>query len=102
MATGLLLGGANPKNLAISAGAAITIGTSYLNPAEVVWAIAIFTVIASSTVIVPVVAFAFAAHRLDTPLRSLEEWLLRNNTVMMGTLMLIFGFVLIGNGIGSF
>lgn len=100
--TGLALAGANPKNLIITAGAAVAIGTGGLSTGEIIWAIITFVLIASVSIIVPVLAFAFAAHRLDAPLRAIETWLLENNWILMGVLLLIVGFVLIGNGIDSF
>lgn len=98
----LLLGGANPKNLALIAAAALSIGTGGLDAAQVVWAIAVFALVASITIIVPVVGHAAFAARLDGPLRSLERWLLANQHIVMAILLVVFGVLVIGNGIASF
>ncbi|MGK9148173.1 GAP family protein [Plantibacter flavus] len=98
----LLLAGANPKNLAITAAASLSIGTGGLAPGEVVWSIVVFALIASATIVVPVVGHAFFAAQLDAPLRRLEVWLLGNHTAVMGLLLVIFGVILLGNGIASF
>ncbi|WP_279325127.1 hypothetical protein [Arthrobacter glacialis] len=39
---------------------------------------------------------------MAVPLASLRGWLRTNHSVMTGLLLLVFGFILIGNGIGSF
>lgn len=98
----LLLGGANPKNLAISAAAALTIGTGGLDAPQVIAAITVFVLIASITIIVPVVGHAVFSASLDAPLRRLEEWLLANHNAVMALLLVVFGVVLIGNGIAVF
>lgn len=102
LATGLLLAGVNPKNLLLIAGAAVSIGTGGLSTQETIATIAIFTFLASFTVLLPVVAYAFFHERMDAPLISVRDWLVRNDSLLMGLLLLIFGFVLIGNGISSF
>jgi hypothetical protein len=38
-------------------------------------------------------------NRLDSTLNSAKEWLIRNNTVVMAVLILVFGVNLIGDGI---
>ena len=62
----------------------------------------IFTVIAASTVAVPVLAYLAAADRMAAPLESLRGWLVHENAVVMATLLLVIGVVMIGKGIGSF
>ncbi|TDE98892.1 GAP family protein [Occultella glacieicola] len=99
---GVLFAGANPKNLAFAAGAAIAIGTAGLPVGDVVLLVAAYTVIASLTVLLPVgVHLAFPA-RTQQPLRALEVWLVRNNATIGVVLLLVYGVLLIGQGIGSF
>lgn len=99
---GILLSGANPKNLLLSASAGVTIGSAALGVGQTVGAIAIFTVIAASTVLVPIVAYLVAADRLRAPLDALRGWLAQQNALIMAVLLLVLGVVLIGKGIGSF
>lgn len=98
----LLLAGANPKNLIIGAAAALTIGSDGLDTVQRITAIAVFTLIASSSILLPVIAHALFSKQLDGALRRLERWLLANHHTVMALLLLIFGVVLIGNGIASF
>jgi hypothetical protein len=64
-------------------------------------AIAVFTVIAASTVAVPVIGYLFAADRMRAPLDRLKAWLQDNNAVVMAVLLAVIGVVLIGKGIGG-
>ncbi|HWM15641.1 MAG TPA: GAP family protein [Microbacterium sp.] len=99
---GFLLAAVNPKNLLLGAGAGVTIGNAGLSVESVVVVIIVFTVIAAASVALPVIAYLVAAKRMEGPLESLRKWLVHNNATVMAVLLLVFGFVLIGKGIGSF
>src|SRR5690606_23292435 len=99
---GFLLSALNPKNLLMAAGAGVDIGSGGLDVGEIVGVIAIFTVIAASTVLVPVVGYLIAANALGGPLDRLRVWLGRENPVIMAVLLLMIGVVLIGKGIAAF
>jgi threonine/homoserine/homoserine lactone efflux protein len=100
--SGLLFAGANPKNVAFAAGAALTIGTAGLGTGDVALLLVIYTVIASLTVAVPVGLHLLFPVRTQQPLRALEVWLVRNNATIGVVLLLVYGVLLIGQGIGSF
>ncbi len=99
---GFLLSALNPKNLIMSAGAGVIIGGGALPTGEVAVVIAVFTLLAASTVGVPVVAYLVASDRMAAPLEALRGWLVRENAVVMAVLLLVIGVVMIGKGIGSF
>jgi threonine/homoserine/homoserine lactone efflux protein len=99
---GFALAAINPKNLLLAAAAGIAIGSAALGVGEVVGVIAIFVVLAASTVLIPVVGYLVAADRLRGALDRLREWLARENAVIMAILLLVLGVSLIGKGIGSF
>ncbi|ALE06881.1 hypothetical protein AL755_17800 [Arthrobacter sp. ERGS1:01] len=99
---GLTLSAANPKNLALTAAAGITIGAAPLNHSQEVWAAAAFLLIASLTVLLPVTGYLVAPRRADVPLQAVMAWLRVNHSIMTGLLLVVFGFVLIGNGIAGF
>jgi threonine/homoserine/homoserine lactone efflux protein len=99
---GFLLSAVNPKNLLLAASAGVTIGASGLEAGAMVLAIGIFTLIAASTVLVPVVGYLVAADRLRGPLDALRGWLAKENSVIMTVLLLVIGVAVIGKGIGSF
>ena len=98
---GFLLSGVNPKNLIIAAGAGLIIGSSAVGVGGDAAAIAVFTVIASSTVAIPVLAHLVAAERMTRPLESLRKWLQDNNATVMATMILVIGAVLVGKGVGG-
>jgi threonine/homoserine/homoserine lactone efflux protein len=99
---GFLLSALNPKNLLMAAGAGVDIGSVGLSGGSVVVVVAVFTVIAASTVLVPVVGYLIAADRLRGPLDALRGWLARENAVIMAVLLLVIGVSMLGKGIGSF
>jgi threonine/homoserine/homoserine lactone efflux protein len=99
---GFLLSGLNPKNLLLAASAGVDIGGAQLDGGATIVVIAIFTVLAASTVLVPVVGYLFAADRLRGALDALRVWLTRENAVIMAILLLVIGVSMLGKGIASF
>jgi threonine/homoserine/homoserine lactone efflux protein len=99
---GFLLSAVNPKNLLLCLGAGTTIGAAHLSGGEDVIAVAVFTVLASSTVGIPVIAFLVARDRMTAPLNRLRAWLTQNNAAVMAVLLLVLGTALIGKGIAGF
>jgi threonine/homoserine/homoserine lactone efflux protein len=103
---GMLLGAAlaalNPKNLLLTVAAGTSIGAAKLGAGEATVAVIIFTVVASSTVAAPVVAFLIAAERMKKPLDDLGQWLVINNATVMSVLLLVLGVTQVSKGIGSF
>ncbi|MBW9109402.1 GAP family protein [Microbacterium trichothecenolyticum] len=99
---GFLLSAVNPKNLLMAAAAGVDIGSAGLDTGSIVLVIGVFTLIAASTVLVPVVGYLIAAEKLRGPLDALRVWLGKENAVIMAVLLLVIGVSLIGKGIGSF
>ncbi len=99
---GFLLAAVNPKNLLMGAGAGVAIGSAGLAAGSIVVVIVVFTLIAASSVAIPVIAYLVASKRMAGPLESLRTWLVHNNATVMAVLLLVIGVVLIGKGIGSF
>lgn len=102
LTTGVLLTAVNPKNVVIATAAGVAVGAAELTTLEAVWSVAIFTVVASSTVAVAVIGYAFAADAMTPVLEGLRVWLTENNSTIMTVLLVVFGFVLLGDGIASF
>lgn len=99
---GFALSALNPKNLVLGIAAGTLLGTATLPVGQDVIAGVVFTVIASSTVGAPIVGYLGAPRVMAGPLRTLREWLLRNNATVMAVVLLVLGVVVIGKGIGSF
>src|SRR5690606_12529643 len=76
------LAAVNPKNLLLAVSAGLIIGAG-VTPAVQISGVAVFVVIAASTVVAPVVAFLVASKKLAAPLESLRVWLVHNNSTIM-------------------
>ncbi|CAM3221090.1 Sap-like sulfolipid-1-addressing protein [Williamsia muralis] len=98
---GFALAAINPKNLLMCAAAGVTIGAGALSVGSTVVAVAVFSVLAAMTVVIPVLAYHLAADRLREPLAHLKEWLQANNTTVMSVLILVIGVGLFGKGLGG-
>lgn len=98
---GFLLSAINPKNLVLLVGAGVDLGGSSASGSVVVVAGVVFVLLAASTVLVPVAAYAVARARVRAWLDSLREWLTENNAVVMTVLLVVMGAVLLGKGIGG-
>lgn len=96
---GLLLAAVNPKNLLLGASAGTTLGSSGGSTAVLVVTIGVFTLIAGSTVLIPVLGFLVASERLRGPLDRLREWLQQENAVIMTVLLLVLGVVVLSKGL---
>ena len=96
---GFVLSALNPKNLLLAIAAGVSIGALALSTSETVGAVVVFTLIASISVTVPVVAYLIAGKRLDPTLDRTKAWLIDNNTAVMAVLFVIFGVSLLGDAI---
>jgi len=99
---GFVLSVANPKELAFSVSAGLTIGGAGLPMAETVLLALGYTVIACLTVIVPTVAFMINRDRMVGPSDRARTWLVQNNGTIASVVFLIIGSTLIGGGLGQF
>lgn len=99
---GLLLAALNPKNLLLGASAGVSLGGAALGGGETVIVMVVYTILAASTVLVPVVGYLVASEALRAPLGRLRDWLQAENAVIMTVLLLVLGVVVIGKGIAAF
>ncbi len=97
----MALSAVNPKNLVLCLGAGTTIGAARLSGGGEVVAVVVFTLIAASTVAVPMIGYLAARDRMAGPLASLRDWLEQNNATVMAVLLLVIRVVLLGKGIGG-
>jgi threonine/homoserine/homoserine lactone efflux protein len=93
------LSGLNPKNLVLTLAAAMSVSQAGLSTASSLVPLAVFVVIASLTVAVPVLVYTFAGAKAEHTLTTWKAWLTANNATVMMVLFLVFGMVLIGKGV---
>ena len=98
---GALLSGVNPKNLILTAGAALVIAQAGLSGMDTALAVIVFVIIGSASIGVPVLYYRLGGPPARARLTLAKAWLGENNSAVMAVLCLIFGVVLIGKGIGA-
>lgn len=94
----VLLSAINPKNLAlIIAGALIFAQSEQID--NTTWInLGIFVIIASFTVVAPVLYYFIAGNKAEKTLTTWKEWLSQNNAMVMFWLLLIVGAILLAEG----
>lgn len=96
---GLVLSAANPKNLILVFGAAAGLAQLGLPTGDAVVALVAFVVVGSLSVLAPIAYSIAGGARAARSLDELKGWLALNNTAVMAVLFLVFGAVLIANGL---
>jgi Sap, sulfolipid-1-addressing protein len=96
---GFLLSALNPKNLLLTAGAAVSIAGGGLVFGQEMTSLVVFVAIAASTVAIPVIGYLIVGERADDTLASAKDWLIQNNSVVMAVLLLVIGVSLVGDAI---
>jgi hypothetical protein len=98
---GALLSTINPKNLILLAGGATAIASVGLSTADAAIALLVFVLIASVSIIVPVVWYLVDRDRASHSLARLRDWLAQHNAVVMMVLLLVIGVSQIGTAISG-
>lgn len=102
LGAGALLSGLNPKNLALTIAAATAIAQTEVSSAEQAVALAVFVVLGSLTILVPVVVYFATGARAEEILDGLKRFMEAHNAAMMTVLLLVLGAKLIGAAIAGF
>ena len=98
---GVLLSALNPKNLALTLAAAASVAQADLGTGDIVIAVAVFVVIASVSVLGPVLFYVFAPETAAKPLDVLKVFMSEHNAVIMVVLFLVLGAKILGDGLGG-
>jgi hypothetical protein len=88
-----------PKALLLAIAGGLTIRGDAGSTAEAVFVIVVYTVIGSSTVVVPIVGTLVNPTKMEPRLTSAREWLIRNGDVLTGFILIMIGVVVLGMGI---
>lgn len=102
LALGFALSAVNPKNLLMIVGAAVAVTQLGVGAGSIVVAGIVFTVLAASTVAVPVVGYFTMRARATAWLDGVKTWLTAHNAAVMSVLLLVIGVSLLGKGIGGY
>jgi Sap, sulfolipid-1-addressing protein len=97
VAIGLIL--VNPKVLLMNAAAGLVIGAASLGMPGVWVSVAYYTVIAGSSVLIPILAYAIAGERVDHQLERLKHWMERQHAVLTAGFLAVVGLLLVYTGI---
>jgi Sap, sulfolipid-1-addressing protein len=97
----LLLSALNPKNLSLTVAAAVSVAQEGLSAAGAASLLALFVVLASLGIAVPVALYFLGGASAVRALDDLRAWLNSNNATVMAVLLLVIGVVLFGKGLGG-
>ena len=101
----LLVGGAlaaiNPKNLALTLAGAAAIAQGGLSAGGDVVAIAVFVLLASVTIVGPVLAYLVMRERAESALATVRQWMGDNNATIMTVVCVVLAAKLVGGGIAG-
>ena len=97
--TAAALAAIRPEVLFMCAAAGLAIGSAGLGKAGSWQAAAFFVVVATSTVVVPIVGYLAASHRLDPALDRLKDWMQQQHAAMLAVILVLIGAMVTYNGI---
>jgi hypothetical protein len=96
-----VLGSINPKNLMLGIAAGAAIGAASLDTTETIVAIAIYVIVASLSVAIPVIYYLVGGDGAKRRLDGWKSWLAANNAAVMAVLFLLIGVKLAASGLGA-
>jgi threonine/homoserine/homoserine lactone efflux protein len=96
---GALLSCLNPKDTTLTILAAVAIARAGLSAGESAVTLAVFIAIATISVVAPVTLYFALGERAEETLNDWRAWLSENNATVMAVLLLVFGVVLVVQGI---
>jgi threonine/homoserine/homoserine lactone efflux protein len=102
LGAGVVLTALNPKNLLLTIAGAAAIAQTGIPAGEQAVALAVFVVIACLGVATPVVIAFAMGDRSRELLDGIQDWMARNNTVIMVVILTIIAVKLIGDAISGF
>lgn len=97
---GAALAAVNPKNLALTAAAAVGVARATPTVAGSIVAVTVFVLLASVTVAGPVVFALVAPHAANRPLAGFRSFMSDHATAIVVVVLVLLGAKLIGNGLG--
>jgi hypothetical protein len=96
---GVVLAGANPKNLLLTIGAATGLAQLGLSGTDVFVSVCVFVIVGSLTIAGPVIYRLVGGDGAEAALESMKGWLALHNAAVMAVVFLVFGVDLIAKGL---
>ncbi|WP_382305937.1 GAP family protein [Herbiconiux sp. UC225_62] len=88
-----------PKSILLCAAAGLSVRGERLSPAELGVLVLVFTLLATSTVIAPIIVAAASPQHAQSWLRTMRHWIEKNSSTVTTLILLIIGVVVAGDGI---
>ena len=101
VALGIVLSFLNPKDVALSVAGGAAIGSEDLAAGETLLAALLFTLVATSTVVLPVAGYLVIGARVESGLEAAKTWLLRHNAVVLSVIWLVLGTTFVYEGVSA-
>ena len=102
LGAGVVLSALNPKNLVLTVAGMAAVVAAEISVGQEAVALAVFTLIGSLGVAIPVGMTFALGERSREPLGRLRIWMTRNSAVIMAVLLLLIGAKLVGDAISGF
>ena len=91
-----------PKSLILSAAASLALRSANLDVDETAVLVVVYSIIATSTVTIPIVATLATPDRMEPRLINARDWLDEHGNVVTATVMLLIGVIIVGLGVSKF
>ncbi len=101
LGAGAVLGACNPKNVVVALATAAAIAAGGLSAGQQVAASAAYVFVAVLGVAAPILVMILLGDKAPDVLEDWNVWLRHNNATVMSVLFVIFGVVLIGQGVAA-
>ena len=98
---GLFITIVNPKHIALTVAAMIAIAQAEVATGAAIALLALFVALSSAGVSVPVFYALVGGERAEARLGDWKAWLSANNAAIVAVLFLVFGVILVSNGLGD-
>ncbi len=99
---GVVLSAVNPKELLVTVAAGLALAKTDLSGIQLIVPAAVFVLVASLTVIGPLVAYFLVSDRVDAALDTAKKWLIANDAIIMTVVLLLIGVVVFSKGLQAF
>ena len=98
---GLIASAPNPKVTLLALAGGFAVGADATSLTEEVVAVLVFALVATSTALVPLVAYLLRGDRALGTLGRAKDWLTKRSDVVMSAIMVVFGILLVWKGWGA-